>query len=620
MPLQMDSTVLYSEGRDGGPVTSADLAIRSPYNTYLNKGLTPTPICFPSEAVPAGRPRPSARVVAVLRGGAAGRHRGLRRHLRRAAGQRGAGPAAGRGLTDGERTPAWSPRSVTTPGCRPPPPWSGSSATRWPTRSRRCCTTPPSPSWASTGCRWGSGSRRAGRPTRSSGPGRSGVRGLSVTMPHKDEVARLVARLLAPGRPARGGQLRGRRRGRPGGVRTPTVPAWWPPSGRRDGFDPGGPPLPGGGGRWARPGRWSPPWPTPGRPRWWWSTAPPERAGRPLWPWPVRSGGSGSPRTPRPVTWWSTPRPVGMAGAVRCRRGPAVALDPALLHAGQVVVDLIYHPSETPWMAAARARGATVVERARHAGPPGGAAARRLDRARASGRGHVARRCRPLTLSTRRVRPGRGPGGASNLSGQSPLVNYAPATVAARPRIRTLSARFDLVLVGCSVLLGLIGVVTVYTATKGKLALAGEDPRYFLKRQAVFLVIGVRGHGGHGPLRLPAPRTAQHRALHRHPGGPGGRAGHTGPAGGPALVPPRSHPAAAVRVRHRGPDHRHRHLLLPTTRGPRVPGPGPDGADGRAAHPVGLQAARPGHGHRHVGHPAGHAGRGRHARALPPRC
>ncbi len=50
MPLQMDSTVLYSEGRDGGPVTSADLAMHSPYNTYLNKGLTPTPICFPSKA------------------------------------------------------------------------------------------------------------------------------------------------------------------------------------------------------------------------------------------------------------------------------------------------------------------------------------------------------------------------------------------------------------------------------------------------------------------------------------------------------------------------------------------------------------------------------------------
>ena len=50
MPLQMDSTILYSEGRDGGPVTPADLAIHSPYNTYLNKGLTPTPICFPSKA------------------------------------------------------------------------------------------------------------------------------------------------------------------------------------------------------------------------------------------------------------------------------------------------------------------------------------------------------------------------------------------------------------------------------------------------------------------------------------------------------------------------------------------------------------------------------------------
>jgi UPF0755 protein len=49
-PLQMDSTVLYSEGRDGGPVTSKDLALQTPYNTYLHAGLTPTPICFPSPA------------------------------------------------------------------------------------------------------------------------------------------------------------------------------------------------------------------------------------------------------------------------------------------------------------------------------------------------------------------------------------------------------------------------------------------------------------------------------------------------------------------------------------------------------------------------------------------
>ena len=50
MPLQMDSTVLYALGRDGGPVTGADLKSASPYNTYLNKGLPPTPTCFPSEA------------------------------------------------------------------------------------------------------------------------------------------------------------------------------------------------------------------------------------------------------------------------------------------------------------------------------------------------------------------------------------------------------------------------------------------------------------------------------------------------------------------------------------------------------------------------------------------
>ena len=49
-PLQMDSTVLYSEHRDGGKVTPADLALDTPYNTYLHAGLTPTPICFPSEA------------------------------------------------------------------------------------------------------------------------------------------------------------------------------------------------------------------------------------------------------------------------------------------------------------------------------------------------------------------------------------------------------------------------------------------------------------------------------------------------------------------------------------------------------------------------------------------
>ena len=60
MPLQMDSTVLYSEHRDGGAVTPADLALNTPYNTYLHTGLTPTPICFPAPASLRGGPAPDA--------------------------------------------------------------------------------------------------------------------------------------------------------------------------------------------------------------------------------------------------------------------------------------------------------------------------------------------------------------------------------------------------------------------------------------------------------------------------------------------------------------------------------------------------------------------------------
>ncbi len=53
-PLQMDATVLYALGRDGGLVSPAMLKTVSPYNTYLTAGLTPTPICtVSSEALSA---------------------------------------------------------------------------------------------------------------------------------------------------------------------------------------------------------------------------------------------------------------------------------------------------------------------------------------------------------------------------------------------------------------------------------------------------------------------------------------------------------------------------------------------------------------------------------------
>ncbi len=68
-------------------------------------------------------------------------------------------------------------------------------------------------------------------------------------------------------------------------------------------------------------------------------------------------------------------------------------------------------------------------------------------------------------------------------------MTYAPATVAVRPR--HLFARFDPVLVGTSLLLAALGVLMIYSATRGWLGRAGDDPEYFLKRQAVFMVIGV---------------------------------------------------------------------------------------------------------------------------------
>ncbi len=44
MPLQIDATVIYARGGGDRPLTNADFAVDSPYNTYVVAGLPPTPI------------------------------------------------------------------------------------------------------------------------------------------------------------------------------------------------------------------------------------------------------------------------------------------------------------------------------------------------------------------------------------------------------------------------------------------------------------------------------------------------------------------------------------------------------------------------------------------------
>lgn len=47
MPLQVDATIVYVTGKKTGEITYDDLKIDSQYNSYLNKGLPPSPISNP---------------------------------------------------------------------------------------------------------------------------------------------------------------------------------------------------------------------------------------------------------------------------------------------------------------------------------------------------------------------------------------------------------------------------------------------------------------------------------------------------------------------------------------------------------------------------------------------
>jgi rod shape determining protein RodA len=61
---------------------------------------------------------------------------------------------------------------------------------------------------------------------------------------------------------------------------------------------------------------------------------------------------------------------------------------------------------------------------------------------------------------------------------------------------RTVVARrsgpaFDMVLAVATIMVSLVGVVMVYTATRGPLLADGDDPKSYLKKQAFFVVLGI---------------------------------------------------------------------------------------------------------------------------------
>ena len=68
-------------------------------------------------------------------------------------------------------------------------------------------------------------------------------------------------------------------------------------------------------------------------------------------------------------------------------------------------------------------------------------------------------------------------------------MTYTTDTLATRSR--HVTARIDPILIVTTGVLALTGIVMIYSATKGKLALAGIDPYYYLKRQLIFFVLAA---------------------------------------------------------------------------------------------------------------------------------
>jgi uncharacterized YceG family protein len=76
MPLGIDATIRYAIGDYTRPLTNADLALSSPYNTRLRRGLPPTPIGNPGLAAiqAAAHPAKVPYLYYVVKPGTCGQH------------------------------------------------------------------------------------------------------------------------------------------------------------------------------------------------------------------------------------------------------------------------------------------------------------------------------------------------------------------------------------------------------------------------------------------------------------------------------------------------------------------------------------------------------------------
>ena len=134
-------------------------------------------------------------------------------------------------------------------------------------------------------------------------------------------------------------------------------------------------------------------------------------------------------------------------------------VDPSTLRAGQLAVDLVYHPRVTRWLARAASAGATTV--------PG-----------VEVLVHQAAGALGLWLGCERARRPPPRGGRA-------LVTLSPY------RSRRHSAGYDVVLAALTCAVAAFGVVMVFSATRNELQSNGLDSHYYLVRQAGYVALGA---------------------------------------------------------------------------------------------------------------------------------